>query len=43
MQTFFGRFYGEAIEVVAGGRYVLQAEERPCVLVVWQGAGMVNG
>jgi hypothetical protein len=43
MQTFFGRFYGEAIEVVAGGRYVLPAEERPCVLVVWQGAGMVNG
>ena len=43
MQTFFGRFYGEAIEIIPGGLYRLEADERPFVLIVWQGTGSVNG
>ena len=42
-QTFFNRFYGEAIEIAKGQTYVLQADERPCSMVVWSGKGTMNG
>ena len=43
MQTFFNRFYGEAIEIKAGHRYTLDANDKPCSMVVWSGKGTVNG
>jgi sugar/nucleoside kinase (ribokinase family) len=43
LQTFFKRFYGEAIRLNPNTSYVLQASEKPCALVVWSGRGTVNG
>jgi len=43
MQTFFDRFYGEAIEVTPGGSYIVEPSPKPFAMVVWMGAGSVNG
>jgi len=43
LQTFFQRFYGEAIRLNPNSSYVLPASEQPCALVVWSGRGTVNG
>jgi sugar/nucleoside kinase (ribokinase family) len=42
-QTFFKRFYGEAIEVMPGQKYTLASNKKPCSMVVWSGSGTVNG
>jgi hypothetical protein len=42
-QTFFKRFYGEAIQVNPGFQYVLPSTDQPFTLIVWSGSGVVNG
>ena len=43
LQTFFDRFYGEAIDLLPNGTYCIQPGEKPFSLVVWMGSGTVNG
>ena len=35
LQTFFNRFYGEAIEINPGHTFKLSKSEKPCAMVVW--------
>ena len=43
LQTFFNRFYGEAIELNPGEKYSLKKTDMPCAMVVWLGSGIING
>jgi sugar/nucleoside kinase (ribokinase family) len=43
LQTFFDRFYGEAIDLAPGGSYCIQPGPKPFSMVVWMGSGVVNG
>ena len=43
LQTFFNRFYGEAIELNPGEKYSLKKTDMPCAMVVWLGSGIITG